>query len=248
MDNKVMLLDSNDVKIGETFIRRAKQLVRQQRATWVDDTQSAIRFAPGMENMDSINDDAIKKATAHAVILTDDSAPPTPRKQSSSYRLKVVLVVAGLIALGVAVWFWTNATSNASAFMQIAPMADAGGTVWVEERQVTIHGNTYNDALIFRTNRRTHDDADYIAYSLHYLNGMFSIISGYLGQWGQHNSQHGLFRFYGDGKLIRSFTVTPWEMMPVTIPVEGVGQLTIKFSNPTGIGVTTYSLVGATIH
>ena len=55
MENKVILYNSFDVKIGETFPRRAKQLVRQQRAMWLDDNQAAIRFAPGMENMDSFD-------------------------------------------------------------------------------------------------------------------------------------------------------------------------------------------------
>jgi|GEM_PF-5298369 len=248
MDNKVLLLDSNNVKIGETFIRRAKQLVKQQRAAWVDDTQSAIRFAPGMENMDSRNDDTVKKPPIPAVIPTDNGALPTPRKHASSYLFKAVLLAIGITAIGVAVGFLVNTASDAPAFVLITPMADASGTVWVEEGQVTVQGSIYNHALIFRTNRRTQDDADYTVYSLHHLNGMFSMISGYLGQWGQHNSQHGLFRFYGDGALIRSFVVTPWETMPVTIPVAGVRQLTIKFSNPIGIGITTYSLVGATIN
>ena len=52
MDGKVLLYDSNDVKIGETYIRRARQLVKQQRAFWVDESQKAIKFAPGMENLD----------------------------------------------------------------------------------------------------------------------------------------------------------------------------------------------------
>ena len=52
MESKVALYDSNNNKIGETYTRRARQLVKQQRASWVDDSQSAIRFAPGMEHMD----------------------------------------------------------------------------------------------------------------------------------------------------------------------------------------------------
>jgi len=57
MENKVSLYNSDDVKIGETFPRRAQQLVRQQRAMWRDDSQTSIRFAPGMENMDIPADD-----------------------------------------------------------------------------------------------------------------------------------------------------------------------------------------------
>ena len=53
MESKVLIYNSDDIKIGETFIRRARQLVRRQRAIWVNDEQTAIRFAPGMENMDN---------------------------------------------------------------------------------------------------------------------------------------------------------------------------------------------------
>ena len=53
MEEKVLLFDSNDKKVGETFKRRAKQLVRQQRASWVNDSQEAIKFAPGMENKEA---------------------------------------------------------------------------------------------------------------------------------------------------------------------------------------------------
>ena len=49
MEGKVTLFDANNIKIGETFARRAKQLVKQQRAFWLDDSHSAVRFAPDME-------------------------------------------------------------------------------------------------------------------------------------------------------------------------------------------------------
>jgi len=57
MENKITLYNSNNVRIGETFARRARQLVKQQRAMWTDDTETAIRFAPGMENMDIAPED-----------------------------------------------------------------------------------------------------------------------------------------------------------------------------------------------
>ncbi|MCL2204577.1 MAG: EI24 domain-containing protein [Defluviitaleaceae bacterium] len=54
MDGKVILYDSNDVKIGETYIKRARQLVKKQRASWVDDSYKSIRFAPGAESLEAI--------------------------------------------------------------------------------------------------------------------------------------------------------------------------------------------------
>jgi hypothetical protein len=50
MDNKVLLFDSNNAKVGETFMRRAKQLVSSQRAEWTDENHTAIRFAPDAED------------------------------------------------------------------------------------------------------------------------------------------------------------------------------------------------------
>ena len=55
MENKVSLYNSNDIKIGETYARRARQLVKQQRAMWIDESQTSIRFAPGKENMDAVD-------------------------------------------------------------------------------------------------------------------------------------------------------------------------------------------------
>ena len=71
METKVSLYNSHDEKIGETFIRRAKQLVKRQRAVWVDDSRTAIRFAPGMENMDDTTADYIPESAAAAVPIAE---------------------------------------------------------------------------------------------------------------------------------------------------------------------------------
>jgi len=49
MEDKVILFDANNAKLGETFMRRARQLVNQQRAEWIDDSHRAIRFAPDVD-------------------------------------------------------------------------------------------------------------------------------------------------------------------------------------------------------
>lgn len=67
MERKIILYNSNDIKIGETFLRRAQQLVRRQRAAWTDDSQTAIRFYLNMEHMDSMSDDPIPVSTAEEV-------------------------------------------------------------------------------------------------------------------------------------------------------------------------------------
>ncbi len=49
MESKVIMFNSDDIKVGETYMRRARQLVSQQRAEWTDEGRSAIRFAPDGE-------------------------------------------------------------------------------------------------------------------------------------------------------------------------------------------------------
>ncbi|MCL2404627.1 MAG: hypothetical protein FWC92_03660 [Defluviitaleaceae bacterium] len=46
MESKVIMYDASGTEVGETYSRRARQLVKQQRAGWVDDSHTAIRFAP----------------------------------------------------------------------------------------------------------------------------------------------------------------------------------------------------------
>ena len=49
MESKVLLIDASGTEIGETYSRRARQLVKQQRAIWADDTHTAIRFMPDQD-------------------------------------------------------------------------------------------------------------------------------------------------------------------------------------------------------
>jgi|GEM_PF-1830503 len=60
--NNIQLFNADGVKIGETFPRRAKQLVKQQRGVWTDWTETAVRFYPGMENMDVKDEDPTDNA------------------------------------------------------------------------------------------------------------------------------------------------------------------------------------------
>jgi len=53
MEGKVILYDANDTKVGETFMRRARQFVKQQRAEWIDDNHNAIRFVADLENWET---------------------------------------------------------------------------------------------------------------------------------------------------------------------------------------------------
>jgi|GEM_PF-3789195 len=63
MEGKVLLYDVDGKKIGETFMRRAQQLVKQQRAVWTDESQTAARF---------ITDAVIKEEDAAPTPIFDD--------------------------------------------------------------------------------------------------------------------------------------------------------------------------------
>ncbi|MCL2665126.1 MAG: hypothetical protein FWE82_05890, partial [Defluviitaleaceae bacterium] len=54
MDTKIFLYDETDKKIGETYVRRARQLVQQQRAEWTDETHTAVRFLSVLDEWDEL--------------------------------------------------------------------------------------------------------------------------------------------------------------------------------------------------
>ncbi|MCL2235132.1 MAG: 2TM domain-containing protein [Defluviitaleaceae bacterium] len=111
MEKKVILYNSDNAKIGETFVRRARQLVKQQRAVWTDDRQDAIRFAPGAENSE-------EDASVELPRLEVSDLHPVPdMKLMKLARQRVIMrtVFKGLCAsyvivniFLVAVWFFTS--------------------------------------------------------------------------------------------------------------------------------------------
>jgi len=89
MKSKVALYDSDGSQVGETFSRRARQLVQQQRAEWIGD--SAIRFAPDAvlneEEWRAIEEPEAPPATKASDILTMAEAPPVVPKATSTNSL-----------------------------------------------------------------------------------------------------------------------------------------------------------------
>ena len=81
MESKITLYDAHDKRVGETFPRRAKQLVKQQRAVWLDESQTAIRFSPDVDEWDAAefdtpafdakSRDALKKHDAWLVEMAE---------------------------------------------------------------------------------------------------------------------------------------------------------------------------------
>jgi len=54
MESRVLLYNSSDTKIGEISASEAREIVSRQRAEWVDNNHTAIRFYSGMEYMENI--------------------------------------------------------------------------------------------------------------------------------------------------------------------------------------------------
>jgi len=106
MEGKVILYDSRNNRIGETFVRRARQLVKQQRAAWTDDNCTAIRFAHGMENMDDSTDDTDKE-----LIQRSDEELMKLAKRRVQARFALVLhgsIVLMLSVLLIMIYFVTD--------------------------------------------------------------------------------------------------------------------------------------------
>jgi len=78
MEGMIKLYDANGIEIGETFARRARQLVKQQRAVWADDTHTAVQFLPDTEEEWDI---PVSEMTPKA---THSSAPPPSERHSSA--------------------------------------------------------------------------------------------------------------------------------------------------------------------
>ncbi|MCL2364014.1 MAG: 2TM domain-containing protein [Defluviitaleaceae bacterium] len=57
MEAKVTLYNAAGERIGDTFARRARQLVKQQRAYWLDAGETEVRFHPGMEHLKDVDED-----------------------------------------------------------------------------------------------------------------------------------------------------------------------------------------------
>ena len=106
MKDKVFLFDSNDKKIGETFERRARQLVNRQRAEWVDGkTRSAIRFRPDEDftaEASEASSDTTSEISSNEEELYDDNVIYVLMKRRQLRRdfiIHSVALVPGLLLI-----------------------------------------------------------------------------------------------------------------------------------------------------
>ena len=117
MESKILLYDAENNKIGETFARRARQLIKQQRAQWTDETQRAVRFLPGAQHLNEAEEAPFAEEG-----FTSES--PTGEKLSSHEKKLLRLAEARIYydnlykflwrvyltvnALLVGIWFFTG--------------------------------------------------------------------------------------------------------------------------------------------
>jgi len=115
-------------------------------------------------------------------------------------------------------------------FLQAAPIQTAVGTVWTEAQSTFSPQQTaVENALLFRGFHRV----GVHVYSTHNLGGQFTTLTARIGHVGGFIGTVGgsistTFHFYGDGQLLRSFTIFPGQIMPITIDVTNVEQLRIR--------------------
>ena len=109
MESKVLLYDANDVKVGETFMRRARQLVKQQRASWIDDSKSAVRFAPDVNEWETVAADKHKDIALSKSEKHDDSWMIAVARRRISERNRIIVhtlaFVPGWLFIGLIVHF-----------------------------------------------------------------------------------------------------------------------------------------------
>ena len=153
MEGKVILYDSNNIKIGETFVRRARQLVKQQRASWVSDDQTAIRFAPGMEKADDLIDDHTHETyTAHSTDIDADLLNLARKRVRAWFAFKLHLSLAIIINVFLIMVYML--TDRGGYFWPIWPMLGMGvGAVihWVIYKIVT--GDDMNNKVAMEYER-----------------------------------------------------------------------------------------------
>ena len=111
MQSKVLLFDASNVKIGETFMRRARQLVKQQRAEWVDDSKSAVRFVPDLEVWGLADDNHEVSSSISTHDFQDDDwiailleKQLTERRRIKIHSLALLVWFLGLFVLRTVLW------------------------------------------------------------------------------------------------------------------------------------------------
>jgi hypothetical protein len=140
-EGKITLLDHNGNRVGETFIRRAKQLVKQQRAMWANESHTAIRFSEGETQMHEDDLDEIESTRDDAAVIELARIRLSSRRR---FFWNTVLLLPGyLLAFIVANMMWFRPNTSTGFFLGVA------FTLW------TVF-YVYNAVRFFKLNRGMH--------------------------------------------------------------------------------------------
>ena len=118
------------------------------------------------------------------------------------------------------------------------------------ESSVSLSGQSYPDALIFRTTARCSvgwgGTVDSSRFTLHNLNRQYRLLTGYVGRIDGTHMTDATINFYGDGQLLRTYELYATDLpTPISIFVEGVTQLRIEvvFAGRHAAQATEYALI-----
>jgi len=129
---------------------------------------------------------------------------------------------------------------RATAFTTTVPWHMRSNQNRVEMRsQVTmIGGNTFQNALVFSGRHGFLQ-----SYSRHNLNGQYTRLFGHIGRVEGGQVRNGTFYFYGDGRLITSFTLQANDMpIEISVNIAGVRDLQVMVRHHGGtFGSDAYS-------
>jgi len=161
MEGKVLLFNSSDEKVGETYTRRARQLVKQQRAFWIDDTQKILKFFPGMENSSDISDADIDESLAAHDTPTDKKLMKLAKqrvyaKYAFNMHRSIVLVLSGFFIL---IYLLTGG----GYFWPVWPILALGLSVAIHGIVYkSVSGNSMNDKIAqeYRQLKYKHSELD----------------------------------------------------------------------------------------
>jgi len=113
MESKVIMYDANGTEVGETYTRRARQLVKQQRAVWADDTHTAIRFAPDTTEEWEAEPTSAPAPTAHTPVSESSYALYALAEKRVRDRNRVILHSVALIPVLIIIFIWGVSSWNA---------------------------------------------------------------------------------------------------------------------------------------
>lgn len=114
-EGKITLYAADGKRLGETFTRRARQLVKQQRAVWTDEGHTAVRFLP--DAPEEWETGAEYEGEASIPLETDKTLLAVAKKRLSTRRwlyLHTLALVPGYIffAITADVLFWQTTTNH----------------------------------------------------------------------------------------------------------------------------------------